>query len=342
MRGHGWLIALANVFLACAVTVFMSFTAIQLIRYDRAVSVPFGLPDESVAVRVDRSVPPPQISEVAGVRREIVRLLGESETVLVWVGSDLGLAVYDSMGFFSKNKLLKGQYFDRGDFSGEVPAVLVKYESPLYRMIDDGLVMVSGTKTTVRGIYGQGHPLYTEEHTCVVIFANTTSLQGTYYFISDSHVVSEIVGLLEQQGYSATVIPTTYSVATALRMFLNPQYIMTAAGLVFICFNCFMLYFVHLTRLGKVFFIHRRFGATKRKLRDRFLSHAWPPIGIGTLLGIISYAMPFRLSDGLSLSSLPVWVAPIAAMFNMICSTALLITAFSMQKIWRTGDEKAC
>ncbi|MBT9136756.1 MAG: hypothetical protein DDT34_01842 [Firmicutes bacterium] len=333
---HAWLIALPNVFLSCAITVFVSFTAIQFALFQQATTVPFGLPNETFAVRVRRSGPPLQASEGAGIRRELVRLLGATDAILVWVGEDFGLAVHDPNGFFAARPLRQGGYFDRADFGSELPSVLVKYGTPLYRMIADGSVIVGGAKATVRGVYDQNHPLYTREQFYVVSFLNTTSLQATYYLSSDLHVVSGIVDLLSRHGYTAQVIPATHSVASALRGLLSPQYTMTAAGLVFLWFNCFLVYFVMFTRFGKMFSVHMHFGATKTTLRNKLVAMAWLPMGMGTLLGIVTYAVMFRLSDGLSLVSLPAWVVPTAFALSLAMSTMLLVGAFSCQKIWAT------
>ncbi|MBS3873184.1 MAG: hypothetical protein KGZ92_00820 [Firmicutes bacterium] len=334
---HGWVIVFATLFLSCAITVFTSFTAIQLILLRQALSMPYGLPEEAVAVRVRRHAPPSQLHEVESTLSEVARILAASDTVLVLEGLDFGLAVYDPTGHFAGYPLAQGEYFGRGDFYSGLPMALVRYESPLHHMTQQGITMVEGKMMQVRGVYGREHPFFSDQRSFVVSLLHSSSLLGTWYFSKDSHLVADVMALLQGRGYGTQVVAAKPDEGVARRRMFNPLYAMVVAGLVFMFFNIFLANFVLLSRYRNHFAIHVRFGATRSRLLAKVLFCGLGPICLGALLGAGLYAVTFRLSDGFNLAFLPTWVAPLSIAVTIIASLALWCIAFLAQRV-RTMD----
>jgi len=334
---HGWVIVLATLFLSCAITVFTSFTAIQLILFRQALSMPYGLPEEAVAFRVRRHAPPSQVHEVESALSEVARILAASDTVLVLEGVDFGLALYDPKGYFAGYPLEQGEYFGRDDFYSDLPMALVSYESPLHHMTQQGFTMIEGKMMQVRGVYGREHPFFTDERSFVVSLLHSSSLLGTWYFSRDSHLVVDVTSLLQSRGYITQVVAAKPDEGVARRRMFNPLYVMVVAGLVFMFFNIFLANFVLLSRYRNHFAIHVRFGATRGRLLAKVLLSGLGPICLGALLGAGLYAISFRLSDGFNLVFLPAWVAPLSIAITIIASLSLWGIAFLAQRV-RTMD----
>jgi len=321
---HSGIIALMNVFFACAMAVFVSYIVIQL---GQALTVPFGLPEETVVVRVLKSGP--GSGDIESISNEMIDLLKNSDTTLVYLDNDYGIGVYDPTGYYASDPLVLGDYFAAGDFGQRIASVLVKLDSPMHRMLTHGSTIVNGAIVSVKGVYGKGHALYTRGQSYVYSFSSTTSLQGTYYFCNNSAAALEILALLNKNGYTCSVIPSKQSVGSALR---DVYFVSITAGLIFIYFNCFLAYYVLLSRYETFFSIHLRFGATKMTLLARLVAAALPAVSIGSLLGVTVFTSIFRsFFDGLT-SSL-VWI-PITIATGIASSTLLIVIAFFTQRFW--------
>ncbi|MDP3488128.1 MAG: hypothetical protein Q8S19_09385 [Bacillota bacterium] len=323
---HSGIIALMNVFLTCAMAVFVSYIVIQLGQ--AALTVPFRLPEETVVFTVSK-VGPVGTGDVESIANHMVDLLKKSNTTLVYLDSDYGIGVYDPAGYFASQPLVLGDYFALGDFGQRVAPVLVKLDSPMHRMLSHGSTIVNGAVVSVKGVYGKAHALFTRGQSYIFSFLSTASLEGTYYFSSNSDAVGEVLALLGKNGYRCSAVLATQSGWSALR---NMYSVMIAAGLTFICFNCFLAYYLLLSRYESFFSIHLRFGATKRTLLAGLLTVALPASSSGSMLGVSMFAVTFRsYFEGLT-SSL-VWI-PIAVAVSIASSVLLIIIAFLTQRFW--------
>jgi len=330
---QGGVFVLISVFLSCAMAVFVSYIVIQV---DRALAVPFGLPAESVIFRVrPRQLGGVRGEELANIVSQIAGLLQKEGTTLVYVDNDYGIGLQDPTGFFASEPLAQGAYFTAEGFNSPDAIALVRRNSPTYRMLLQGSTVVNGRVIPVRGVFGEGHPLYTPAQFFVYNFMSTTTIEGAYYFSRNSSAVREILTLLTSHGYTYREMPFIQGAGSLLRdMYL----VLMTAGIVFIGFNCFFAYFVILSRHRAVFHIHRRFGATPKALLAKLLAATFPSMCLGSLLGVTIFALVFRDFLGRFTSA---WV-PIAFLASVAVSAFLLVTTFLSQRSGGAKEGRLC
>jgi len=320
-------------FLSCAIAVFVSYIVIQL---DRALAAPFGLPTESVTFRVrPRRVGGVGGGELANIASQIAGLLQKEGTTLVYVDNDYGIGLQDPTGYFASEPLAQGAYFTADDFNYPDAITLVRLNSPTYRMLMQDSTVVNGRVLPVQGVFGEDHPLYTRAQFYVYNFRSTTTIEGTYYFSRNSQAVGEVLTLLSTHGYTYNKVPFRQGARSVLR---DLYLVLMTAGIIFIGFNCFFAYFVILSRHRAVFCIHRRLGATPKALLARLLVATLPSMGLGSLLGVTTFAVVFRefLGDFTS-----VWM-PIAVIASVTASAFLLVATFLSQRIGGAKEGRLC
>ena len=330
---QGGVFVLISVFLSCAMAVFVSYIVIQL---DRALAAPFGLPAESVTFRVSpRRMGGVGSGELTNIVSQIAGLLQKEGTTLVYVDNDYGIGLQDPTGFFALEPLAQGTYFTADGFNSPDGSALVRLSSPTYRMLAQGSTVVNGRVIPVWGVFGEGHPLYTSAQFYVYNFMSTTTIEGTYYFSRSTVAVREILTLLTSHGYTYTEVPFIQGAGSVLRdMYL----VLMTAGIIFIGFNCFCAYFVILSRHRAVFYIHRRFGATRKALLARLLAATLPSTCLGSLLGVTIFAFAFRDFLG---DFTPIWV-PIAVIASIAVGGFILVVTFLSQRIGCGKEGRLC
>lgn len=161
-------------------------------------------------------------------------------------------------------------------------------------------------------------------------YFSSVSLAGTYYFTEDSEAVKRIVSLLEKEGFTCD-----YAAPPGILNSVDPIF---TTSMLFIYFNCFLVYYILISRQSRVHAIQITFGATRGRIRARLMKEALLPIAAGSLLGAVLIWGFFRAPymDLIDLSP-GGFTCVVAA--NIVCSVLTLLAAFQLQRHWQ-GWEK--
>lgn len=318
------LIALLNVLIACAVSVYWISIEIGMLKNEVS---PFGLDDNHVVINVDNQREPGICSEDQDLLTEIYDVCAADSTLLLYTNFEYGVGLYDPQGSYAHEPLVSGSYFKPVDFQPGTAAVLVKTGSSHHRMIKNGGTIVDGALTPVRGVYDRRHPLFSSNQEYIYNYFSSVSLAGTYYFTEDSEAVKRIVSLLEKEGFTCD-----YATPPGILNSVDPIF---TTSMLFIYFNCFLVYYILISRQSRVHAIQITFGATRGRIRARLMKEALLPITVGSLLG----ASGFFRAPYIDLIDLSPGGFTGAVAANIVCSALTLLAAFQLQRHWQGWEE---
>lgn len=333
MKKNKFIILIVNIFVACALMLFISAAVMHL---DYAVESPFGLVDNYMAFIVSKHQPIDD-GEVQSMLNEMYTILQHNGILLIFNNFDsLGTGLYDPMGYYAYASLYSGDYFDPDDFSQNTSWVLIKSDSSAHHMLNQGSTILDGVLRPVKGIYDNNHPLYSDHCEYIFNFFSATDIRGRYYVQGiDTDCMEQIVVLLQDNGYIINFIDTENKPGSMLLGMFTGILPVMAAGMVFIYFNYFLLYLNILSRYKRVFMIHLWFGATNMRILVQLVAGNALPIISGSLLATILPIWLFRFSD-FELSFLQLFVSIMA---NSMFSLLILVLAFHLFNLGKDRSE---
>lgn len=280
-------------FAAYSATLFWAFI------YSKAdFHTPYGINEDCAIFNVYKhsGVSEEEISEMLEEMSDV--LLGSSTTFL-YEGVLPGAGLYDPAGLFGGNNLIGGTYFDTSDFElVSVPIALVKTESSVHHILRDNKSYINGRPASIIGLYSADHPLYNSRNEYIFNFFSTNDLQGTYYIWNfKDNVINMLTDIFHHNDYN--VAHRVHSVDIGQNLFtrltqvlISDRFILfMAAGMLFIYYNCFMLYFVLISRLKRIFNIHFMVGATGMKIYVKLACKTLTLQFMGSLLGVLASIM---------------------------------------------------